>query len=57
MTSGEKIVLGIESTAHTFGVGVATSKGRILANINRTYTPRSGGIHPREAAQHHSYIA
>lgn len=47
-------VLGIESTAHTFGAGIATSAGKIEANINDTYEPKQGGIHPREAAQHHS---
>lgn len=57
MHDDEKIVLGIESTAHTFGVGIASSSGRILANVYSVYTPRSGGIHPREAAQHHSQIA
>ena len=50
-------VLGIESTAHTLGFGIATSRGEILANINYTYRPREGGIHPREAAQHHSRVA
>ncbi len=49
--------LGIESTAHTFGVGVSTSGGEILANENDSYVPREGGIHPREAAQHHSAVA
>jgi len=53
----EKIVLGIESTAHTFGVGIVSSSGEILANVNYTYKPLEGGIHPREAAQHHSEIA
>lgn len=57
MRNDEKIVMGIESTAHTFGVGIATSRGRILANVSSVYTPKSGGIHPREAAQHHSSIA
>jgi len=52
-----KIVLGIESTAHTFGVGIVASDGEILANVNYTYKPVEGGIHPREAAQHHSEIA
>lgn len=54
---GERIVLGIESTAHTFGVGIASSSGKILANVNYTYRPREGGIHPREAAQHHGRVA
>lgn len=51
------IVLGIESTAHTFGCGIVDSEGRILANVNDTYIPAKGGIHPRESAQHHSDVA
>ncbi|MEM1922542.1 MAG: KEOPS complex N(6)-L-threonylcarbamoyladenine synthase Kae1 [Nitrososphaerota archaeon] len=51
------ICLGIESTAHTFGVGIVSSNGEILANENDIYRPRSGGIHPREAAQHHASVA
>jgi len=47
-------VLGIECTAHTFGAGVASDSGKIESNVNDTYQPKSGGIHPREAAQHHS---
>jgi N6-L-threonylcarbamoyladenine synthase len=57
LKEGTKIVLGIESTAHTFGVGIASSDGRILANENRVYRPSKGGIHPREAAQHHTRVA
>lgn len=46
------IVLGIESTAHTIGVGVASNKPpHLLANVNRRYVPASGGIHPREASR------
>ncbi len=48
--------LGIESTAHTFGIGIATiggSKGRILANVIRQFTTKTGGIIPAEAAEHH----
>ncbi len=52
------IVLGIESTAHTFGVGVATDKPPyILANVFDTYVPERGGIHPREASRHHAVVA
>lgn len=54
---GGRVVLGIESTAHTFGVGIASSSGEILANVRYVYKPREGGIHPREASQHHSRIA
>jgi universal protein Kae1 len=51
------IVLGLESTAHTFGVGVCSLDGDILFNLSHTYTTREGGIHPREAAQHHEEYA
>lgn len=50
----EILCLGIESTADDLGVGIATSKGVILVNEKSTYTPEKGGIHPREAARHHS---
>jgi len=50
-------VLGIESTAHTFGVGIVSLDGEILANEKSVYVPEKGGIHPREAAQHHSSVA
>ncbi|RWX73573.1 MAG: KEOPS complex N(6)-L-threonylcarbamoyladenine synthase Kae1 [Candidatus Methanosuratincola verstraetei] len=47
-------ILGIESTAHTFGCGIASSEGKILSNVKSEYVPASGGIHPREASQHHA---
>jgi N6-L-threonylcarbamoyladenine synthase/protein kinase Bud32 len=49
--------LGIESTADDFGAGVVSLDGEILANVNDTYFPEQGGIHPREAARHHANIA
>ena len=49
------IILGIESTAHTFGVGVVRNK-KVLANVKDTYTTKSGGIIPMEAAEHHFKI-
>jgi len=50
--------LGIESTAHTFGASVATDKGEILSDVRDVYTSAPGtGIHPREAAEHHSEVA
>ncbi len=45
-------ILGIESTADDFSVGIVTFDGKILANITSTYIPTEGGIHPREAARH-----
>jgi len=46
------IVLGIESTAHTFGIGIVKN-GKILSNVKKTYTTKKGGIIPIEAAKHH----
>lgn len=47
-------ILGIESTAHTLGIGIVTDKGKILANSKSVYTPKKGGILPREAADFHA---
>jgi N6-L-threonylcarbamoyladenine synthase/protein kinase Bud32 len=47
------MILGIESTAHTLGIGIVDDTGQILANVQAVYTPKEGGIHPREAAEHH----
>ena len=47
------ICLGIESTAHTFGVGIINDKAKILANVKDSYTTEKGGIHPSEAKEHH----
>ncbi len=53
----ESVIIGIESTAHTFGIGIVDLKGKIVANQNSVYKPIAGGIHPREAAEHHSKVA
>jgi len=50
-------ILGIESTADDFSVGITTLNGKILANIISAYMPPTGGIHPREAARHHAEVA
>ncbi len=47
------ITLGIESTAHTLGIGV-TKDGTILSNEMDTYKPVNEGIIPRKAADHHA---
>ena len=50
--------LGIESTAHTFGASVVDESGQILSDIRDVYKSEAGsGIHPREAAEHHSEVA
>ncbi len=55
------LCLGIEGTAHTVGVGVVkqnNGKCTVLSNVLKIYRPEQGGIHPREAANHHTlYIA
>ncbi len=52
-----KYILGIESTAHTFGIGIVTDKGKVLANIRDTLKVETGGFLPRDAAEHHYNIA
>ncbi|MCD6323769.1 MAG: N(6)-L-threonylcarbamoyladenine synthase Kae1 [Desulfurococcales archaeon] len=48
------IVLGIESSAHTFGASVVQdSEPYILSDVRRKYVPEKGGIHPKEASLHH----
>lgn len=48
------ICLGIESTAHTLGIGIVKDK-KILANVRATYIPKKGwGLEPRKAADHHA---
>ena len=52
------IALGIEGTAHTFGIGIVDGKGNVLANVKDMYKPKRGwGIHPTEAAEHHRNVS
>ncbi len=48
-----KYCLGIESTAHTFGIGIVSFGGKILANAKSTFTTEKGGMIPNEVAKHH----
>jgi len=53
----ELTILGIESTSHTFGVGIVrVSSGvpEILVNEFSKYVPEKGGIHPRDASNYHA---
>src|SRR3989344_3785086 len=45
------ICLGLESTAHTFGVSIINSKGKILSDVRSNFTTEKGGIIPREVAE------
>ncbi len=47
------LCLGIESTAHTLGIGIVDDKGKVLTNEKSTFTTEQGGIHPRKAVEHH----
>lgn len=49
------IALGIEGTAHTLGIGIVTER-KVLANVFDTITTEKGGIHPKEAAEHHAKL-
>jgi glycoprotease/Kae1 family metallohydrolase len=51
-----KYCLGIESTAHTFGVAVVTFDGKILSNEKDMFQTKSGGMIPNEVADHHREI-
>lgn len=44
-------VLGIESTAHTLGIGIV-DEDEIHVNVKSMYSPEEGGIHPRKSAEH-----
>ena len=55
------VILGIESTAHTFGIGIIhENNGRIefLANERSVFKPEKGfGIEPSLCAKHHQEVA
>jgi len=48
------ICLGIEGTAHTIGAGLVDQDCAVLANLTKMIDGSKGGIHPREAANHHA---
>ncbi len=48
--------LGIESTAHTFGIGIVSFDGKIIANIKDAVSLASGGMIPLDVAKHHVAI-
>lgn len=49
-------ILGIEGTAWNLSAAIVTET-EIIAEVTETYKPTTGGIHPREAAQHHAKYA
>ena len=58
MREGKLISLGIEGTAHTFGIGIVSEDGRILADERDVYKPQEGkGIIPSDAKKHHEDVS
>ena len=49
------ICLGIETTAHTFGIGIVRDEN-ILANEKDAFTTEKGGMIPNEVAEHHKRV-
>lgn len=47
------IVFGLEGTAWNLSAALVNEK-EVLFEKSATYTPAKGGIHPREASQHHA---
>ncbi|MEK6909596.1 MAG: bifunctional N(6)-L-threonylcarbamoyladenine synthase/serine/threonine protein kinase [Candidatus Aenigmatarchaeota archaeon] len=52
------IALGIESTAHTFGIAIVNDKGGTLSNVRDMFKPELGkGFTPYELAEHHYAVS
>ena len=51
------IILGVESTAHTFGVGIVDDKGHVLSNVKDSYTSEEKGMILDEVANHHKEVS
>lgn len=52
----QKICLGIESTAHTFSIGIVAYDGKILSNIIDAFRTEKGGLIPSDLANHHNAV-
>jgi N6-L-threonylcarbamoyladenine synthase/protein kinase Bud32 len=48
-----KLALGIESTAHTWSVGIIDFEGNVISLVNDMYVPEKGGIHPILVREQH----
>lgn len=53
MKSNEMLCLGIESTAHTWGVGIVDFEGNVLSLVNDVFIPTKGGLHPALVREQH----
>src|SRR3989338_6275931 len=50
------ICLGIESTAHTFSIGIVTKESKVLANVIDAFHTEKGGLIPNELRDHHEKV-
>ncbi|TFG17337.1 MAG: bifunctional N(6)-L-threonylcarbamoyladenine synthase/serine/threonine protein kinase [Promethearchaeota archaeon] len=53
MKFNTKLVLGIESTAHTWSVGIMDFNGKVMSVVNDTFIPDKGGLHPYLVKEQH----
>ncbi|MHA2183214.1 MAG: KEOPS complex N(6)-L-threonylcarbamoyladenine synthase Kae1 [Promethearchaeota archaeon] len=49
----QKYCMGIESTAHTFGIGIVDFEGKVHSILNDVFIPEEGGLHPALVREHH----
>lgn len=49
----KKFCLGIESTAHTFSIGIIDFDGNLYSLINDIFIPEKGGLHPALVREQH----
>jgi len=49
-------IIGVETTAHTFGVAVVKD-GKVLSNVKDLFTTEKGGLIPMEVRKHHERVA
>jgi N6-L-threonylcarbamoyladenine synthase/protein kinase Bud32 len=53
MNLKNNLTLGIESTAHTWSVGIVDFSGKVLSLVNDMFIPEKGGIHPILVKEQH----
>ena len=53
MSSKDKLALGIESTAHTWSVGIVDFEGNVIGLVNDMFIPEKGGLHPVLVREQH----
>ncbi len=54
MKKNGNLCLGIESTAHTWSVGIVDFLGNVIGLVSDSYNPDKGGIHPALVREQHT---